>query len=396
MAEDSAPQPAQRLAALDTFRGIAVAGMIIVNTPGSWQHVWWPLDHAEWHGFTPTDLVFPAFLCAVGAALGLSFPRAIDGGVRARVIRRSILLILLGWAFQMLAHATIADFRLFGWSFKMLAFPTLADFRVFGVLPRIGLCYFLAAAFAILTAKRDEEGRSHLRTSAILAAAIGSVILYWALIAFVPVPGYGAGQLTPEGNLAGYFDRITVTTAHMWHSGTDAAGNVVYDPEGLLSTLSALANVFFGMLAAIAWKRAPGTAIRTIAIAGAVLIVLGVALSPLMPLNKRIWTPTFAMLTSGLSATLLIFCVAVHGSPALRKLFAPLDIFGMNAITGYILSLLIALAAERSGVGHRVFDALATAIGEPYLASFLYAVIVTLIVLAALVPLHRRGIHLRL
>ena len=378
MTEDTAKPAPQRLAALDTFRGLAVAGMIVVNTPGSWSHVWWPLDHAEWHGFTPTDLVFPAFLCAVGAALGLSFPRTIDRGVWTKVIRRSLLLILLGWAWQMLAR------------------PTIADFRVFGVLPRIGLCYFLAAAFGILTAKRDGEGRAHLGTTAILAAAIGALALYWALMTLVPVPGYGPGQLTPEGNLAGYIDRITVTTAHMWHSGTDAAGNVVYDPEGLLSTLSALANVFFGMLAAIAWKRSPETAVRTIAIAGAALVVLGLVLSPVMPLNKRIWTPTFALLTSGLSAILLTLCVFALRSPALRRLLTPFDIFGMNAITGYILSLLIALAAERSGFGHLAFNTLSGAIGNPWLASFAYAVIATLIVLAMLIPLHRRGIHLRL
>ena len=230
-----------RLAALDSFRGLTVAGMIIVNTPGSWSHVWWPLDHAEWHGFTPTDLVFPAFLCAAGVALGLSFPRMIDRSVWAKVFRRALLLILLGWAWQMLAR------------------PTIADFRVYGVLPRIGLCYGLAATIAILTARRDEEGRAHLSVTAILGAAIGALILYWALIMFVPVPGFGPGQLTPEGNLAGYIDRITVTTAHMWHGGTDSAGHVVYDPEGLLSTLPSLANVLLGMLAAIAWKRSPET-----------------------------------------------------------------------------------------------------------------------------------------
>lgn len=375
MAEQSPPQ---RLAALDTFRGLAVAGMIIVNTPGSWSHVWWPLDHAEWHGFTPTDLVFPAFLCALGVALGLSFPRRIDSAVWARVIRRTLLLIAIGWAWQMLAR------------------PTIADFRIFGVLPRIGLCYLLAAAIGILSARRDADGRAHLRTIAIAAAAIGALLLYWALITLVPVPGHGPGQLTPEGNLAGYVDRTLFTTAHIWHAGTDAAGNVVYDPEGLLSTVPALANVLFGMLAAIAWKRAPARAVRTLAIAGVALAVLGLALSPVMPLNKRIWTPTFALLTSGLSAILFVLCMLALRSPALRKLLAPFDIFGMNAITGYILSLLIALAAERSGLGHRAFDTLRAAIGDPYLASFSYAVIVTLIVFAALVPLHRRGIHLRL
>jgi predicted acyltransferase len=311
-------------------------------------------------------------------ALGLSFPRKIDGTVWARVIRRTLLLIAIGWAWQMLAR------------------PGIETFRVYGVLPRIGLCYGLAAAFGIFTARRDEEGRAYLGTAAILGAAFGALLLYWALMTLVPVPGYGPGQLTPEGNLAGYVDRVLVTTRHMWRGGTDAAGNVVYDPEGLLSTLPALANVFFGMLAAIAWKRAPDRAVRTLAVAGALLVVLGLALSPLMPLNKRIWTPTFALLTSGLSAIVFALCMLALRSPLLRKLLAPFDIFGMNAITGYILSLLIALAAERSGFGHLAFNTLSTAIGDPWLASFAYAVIVTLIVFAALVPMHRRGIHLRL
>lgn len=375
MTEATTPQ---RLAALDSFRGLTVAGMIIVNTPGSWSHVWWPLDHAEWHGFTPTDLVFPAFLCAAGVALGLSFPRTIDRGVWAKVIRRSILLILLGWAWQMLAR------------------PAIAEFRLYGVLPRIGLCYGLAATLALLTARRDAEGRAHLSVPAILGTANGALALYWALLMLVPVPGFGPGQLTPEGNLAGYVDRITVTTAHMWHGGTDAAGHVVYDPEGLLSTLSALANVLLGMLAAVAWKRAPDRAVRTIAGAGIVLIVVALALTPLMPLNKRIWTPTFALLTSGLSAVLLIACVFANRNATIAKLLTPFDVFGKNSITGYMLSLLLELVMERSGAGKLTFNALSTAIGEPYVASFAYAVIFTVIVLAALVPLHRRGIHLRL
>lgn len=368
----------QRLAALDTFRGLAVAGMIIVNTPGSWSHVWWPLDHAEWHGFTPTDLVFPAFLCAVGAALGLSFPRTIDGSVWAKVIRRTLLLIGIGWAWQMLAR------------------PTIADFRVFGVLPRIGLCYFLAASLGILAAKRDADARAHLSVPALAIAAFAALALYWLLMTLVPVPGYGPGNLSPEGNLAGYIDRMLVTTAHMWHAGTDAAGNVVYDPEGLLSTIPSCANVFFGMLAAIAWKRAPERAVRTLAIASVALIVVGLALTPWMPLNKRLWTPTFALLTSGLSGVIFVLAMLALTVPALRKGLAPFDVFGKNAITGYILSLLIELLAERTHLGGKAFAALNTAIDAPYIASFVYAVIVTLIVLAALVPLHRRGIHLRL
>lgn len=165
-----------RLGGLDLFRGLTVAFMILVNTPASWAHVWWPLDHAEWHGFTPTDLVFPAFLCAMGVALGLSFPRRADARLWGRVVRRALLLILIGWAWQMLAR------------------PGLADFRVFGVLPRLGLCYGLAAALAILTARRDADGRAHLSAPALGIASVVLLLGYWALLAFVPVPEHGAGE----------------------------------------------------------------------------------------------------------------------------------------------------------------------------------------------------------
>lgn len=367
----------KRLAGLDLFRGLTVAGMIIVNTPGG-SHVWWPLDHAEWYGFTPTDLVFPAFLFAAGMALALSFPRRIDAALWRRVGRRVVLLIALGWAWQMLAR------------------PGFEHFRVFGVLPRIGLCYGLAAALAILTARRDAEGRGTLNVPAILGTAIGALLLYAGLLAFVPAPGHLAGDLSPEGNLAGYVDRALVTTAHMWRFGTDAAGNIVYDPEGLLSTIPALANVLFGMLAAVLWRRAPESGTARIALAGAALALIGLALTPWIPLNKRIWTSSFALFTSGLSAMLLALCVVAAGSGAIRKALWPFDVLGMNAILGYILSLLIALAGARWGFQAWVYKGIEQAVGEPYLASFLYALLVVLAVLAALIPLHRRGIHLRL
>jgi predicted acyltransferase len=357
--------------------------MIIVNTPGSGEHVWWPLDHAAWHGFTPTDLVFPAFLFAVGVALGLSFPRRIDTATWTRILRRTLLLIALGWMIQLLARLSIENFRFFG------------------VLPRIGLCYALAAGLAILTAKRI-DARAHLDPRAIIAAAIAALAVYAALLLLVPVPGHGAGQLTPEGNIAGYIDRTLFTTAHIWRFGTDAAGNIVYDPEGLLSTLPALANVLFGILAAVAWKRAPETSVRWLVLVGIALALIGLALTPILPLNKRIWTPSFALFTTGLSAILLALAMLATARAPLRKLLTPFHIFGMNAITGYILSLLIAIAALKpilpggATVQAWTFARINAVVPDPYLASFLYAVLILLIVFAALVPMHRRGIHLRL
>lgn len=360
-----------RLAALDSFRGMTVAAMILVNTPGSWDHVWWPLDHAEWHGFTPTDLVFPAFLCAMGVALGLSFPRAIDAPLWRRVAWRVFALIAIGWAWQMLAR------------------PGIETFRVFGVLPRLGLCFGLAATIAILTAHRTPDGGARLNASAILVAILVLLLGYWAAMAF-------GGDFTPEGNFAGWVDRVTVGPNHMWQSGTDAAGKVVYDPEGLFSTLPATANVLFGLLAALAWQRAPDRATLRIAIAGIALALLGLALSPAFPINKKIWTSSYVLLSTGLSALLFAGCMVAMRSEAVRRAFRPFDVLGMNAILAYVVSLLIALAGMRLGFQAASFAAMEGVLHAPYLASFLYALAVLLVVLALLTPLHRRGIHLRL
>ncbi len=376
---NQAPSAPARLGGLDLFRGLTVACMVIVNTPGSWDHVWWPLDHAEWHGFTPTDLVFPAFLCAMGVALGLSFPLRVDGTLWSRIARRTLLLILIGWAWQMLAR------------------PGLADFRVFGVLPRLGLCYGLAATLAILTARRGADGRAQLSAPALGIASVALLLGYWALLRFVPAPGHAAGDLSPAGNLAGYIDRITVTTHHMYRFGTDAVGNIVYDPEGLLSTLPALVNVLLGMLAALLWKAAPERATLRILLAGIALAALGYALSFAFPFNKKLWTSSFALLTSGLSGVIFATCITAARSAAVRTVLWPLDVLGMNAILGYLLSLLLSLAAMRSGFQAWAWDGLAALLPDNLLlASFLFALGMLLLVLALLIPLHRRGIHLRL
>jgi predicted acyltransferase len=375
--------PPTRLTGLDLFRGMAVAGMIIVNTPGSGDHVWWALDHAAWNGFTPTDLVFPAFLFAVGVAMALSFPRRIDATMWRRVARRTASLIALGWAWQMLAR------------------PGIATFRLMGVLPRIGLCYGMVAVFVMLTARRDADGRGRLDPRMIGGAAIAILASYAALMLFVPVPGHGAGQLTPDGNLAGYVDRMLLTPAHMWRLGTGAGGTVVYDPEGLLSTLPALANVLFGMLAALAWQRAPARAVLWIAIGGVALIVAGLALDPRFPINKRLWSSSFALFSSGLSALLLALAILASARPTLMRLLTPLTLLGMNAILGYLVSLLLGLAGMRlyfgnATLGQRAFAAMEKVAPDPYLASFLCALAVLALVIGLIVPLHRRGIHLRL
>jgi len=365
------PTPRPRLAALDTLLGLTVAAMILVNTPGSGQHIWWPLGHAEWHGFTPADLVFPAFLCAMGMALGLSFPRNIDAALWRRIAWRVFALIAIGWAWQMLAR------------------PSIEMFRVFGVLPRLGLCFGLAAAFVILTARREPDGRARINLTAVIAGILVLLIGYWAMMAL-------GGDYTPEGNFAGWVARAPAGTNHMWRAGKDAAGNIVYDPEGLLGTLPATANVLFGLLAALAWQRAPDRACLWIAVTGLALVLLAFAVAPVMPVNKRIWTSSYVLLSSGYSGLLFAAMMVVTRSAAISRAFKPFDLFGMNAILAYVVSLLIGLAGIRTGFQAAAFEAIDGVIGAPFVSSFLYALAVLLIVLAMLIPLHRRGIHLRL
>ncbi len=378
-----APPLPTRLTALDLFRGVTVAGMIIVNSPGDDSHIWWPLDHAPWNGFTPTDLVFPAFLCAVGVALALSFPRTVDAAMWRRVARRTISLIALGWAWQFLVR------------------PDLPHFRLMGVLPRIGLCYGIVASFVMLTARRDPGGRARLDPVLLAVAALAILIVYAALMLLVPVPGHGAGDLTPDGNLAGYVDRVVLTIPHMWRHGTGAAGTVVYDPEGLLSTLPALANVLLGMLAAIAWQRAPQRAVAWIALGGVALTLVGWGLDPLFPINKRLWTSSYALLSTGLAALLFALAMIVADRKGPHRWLAPFRLLGMNAILGYMISLLLPLAGNRLQIGDSSLSDMALAgmrafAPDPYLASFLCSLAVLAATIGLLVPLHRRGIHLRL
>ena len=300
-----------------------------------------------------------------------------------RVGRRVASLIALGWAWQMLAR------------------PGFATFRLMGVLPRIALCYGLVAAFVMLTARRDADGRARLNPWLVSSTALALLAGYAAVMLLVPVPCYGPGNLTPAGNLAGFVDRAILTPAHMWRLGTDAMGRIVYDPEGLFSTLPALANVLFGMLTALAWQRAPARAVLWIALGGVVLTGAGLLFDPVFPINKRLWSSSFALYTSGLSALLFALAMRVGTRPAFTRLLAPLNLLGMNAILAYMVSLLLGLAGMRlflggKTLGAHAFASMQTIAPDPYLASFLCSLAVLTLVIGLLVPLHRRGIHLRL
>src|SRR5882672_5690255 len=212
---------APRLQSLDAFRGLTVAGMLLVNNPGSWEHIYPPLEHAAWNGWTPTDVVFPFFLFIVGVAIPYSLGRRLEqgegrGALVRRVAFRALLIILLGLFLNAVPR--------FDW----------ATLRLPGVLQRIGLVYLLAGTAYLLVSPR-----------LLVLKVVSTLLVYWALMLLVPVPGVGAGSLTPDSNLAQYIDSHLFGT-HMWREH--------WDPEGLLSTLPAVASCLIGILAGT-WLR---------------------------------------------------------------------------------------------------------------------------------------------
>lgn len=395
-----------RLDVLDVFRGLAVAGMILVTSPGDWMHSYWWLQHAHWQGWAPADMVFPGFLVAVGVALGLSFPRDLSrpgatGALWRRVLRRVAGLILLGlfvnvlYSLKMLDHAPWIDF------------PGVDRVRIPGVLQRIALCYLAGVALILAFPQRLPGGKTDADPRVLLLAAALLLIGYWLLLTFVPVPGYGVGRLDQEGNLAAYLDRALFTVPHLWPLGSmQWAGPVVYDPEGLLATLPAIVNVLAGILAARALRRGPDlAALLPLLGAGAVLAATGLLLDPLFPIIKPLWTSSFALLSSGVSLLALAVLSGALQSRAVAALFTPLRILGTNAVLGFLLSVVMAKMGEAPWVPGPAgpitpqawgFGIAARLFADPTLASTACALGVVGIIVACLWPLHRRNWRFRL
>ena len=306
-------ESSQRLTSLDVFRGVTIAGMFIVNTPGSWDHAFPQLLHAEWNGWTYTDTIFPFFLFIVGVSMAFSFSRRLaEGADRGRLLlhtlRRAAIIFGLGLALNTLS------FFLFH----------RAQVRIPGVLQRIGVCFFFAALIYVLFGPRG-----------LLPAAVVLLAVYWALMMFVPVPGYGTGQLDVAGNLAASVDRA-VLGSHTWRH------NPGWDPEGLLSSLSAIATTLLGIFAG-EWLRSNRdwrTKLAGLAAGGAIVFSLGLLWGTSFPINKSLWTSSYSLLMSGLAAVCLALCIWVVDRKGWKAWSAPFQWLGMNAIALFVLSTL--------------------------------------------------------
>jgi len=310
-----------RLSSLDAFRGFTIAAMVLVNNPGDWSHLYSQLEHAEWNGWTFTDWIFPFFLFIGGVSMALSLGRLAEAGANkpallAKLAKRALLIFLIGFALNLIPH----------FHFGAVRIP--------GVLQRIALCTLLAAPIVVYCAWRAQ-----------LAWIVALLAVYSVCMLWVPVPGIGAGVLEPGKDFGAWIDRALLG-GHLW------ARSIIWDPEGLFSTLPALCSQLIGVLAG-RWLLARGSeADKTVwmLLAGLLLLWLGAILDViLMPINKSLWTPSFCLFTSGWALLLFAaFYSLIDANPSAQvkavaaRWSLPFIIYGINALFIFALSGLIA------------------------------------------------------
>ncbi|WP_299415196.1 DUF5009 domain-containing protein [Acaryochloris sp. IP29b_bin.148] len=314
--------PSSRLSSLDVFRGIAIAGMLMVNTAGIVKQSYPQLQHADWHGWTLADLVFPFFLFVLGAAMAFSLARYTQTfsqpklSVYIRILRRSIILFLLGlllngfWAYD------------------------LSTLRIMGVLQRISLTYLASAVIVLKLPRKGQWGVTGLL-----------LVGYWLALSFIPIPEFGAGNLTRIGNFGAYMDRMMIGIAHLYQGDQF---NGMGDPEGLFSTLPAIATVLLGYFTGD-WlrHRSSGLKLRTsrqsltLLFYGGMSTGLGLLWNLWFPINKKLWTSSYVLFTAGISLLLLAACYELIEVRRRRRWGKPFEILGLNSIAIFVASILV-------------------------------------------------------
>jgi predicted acyltransferase len=290
-----------------------MAAMVIVNNPGDWGQVYAPLLHAPWHGWTPTDLIFPFFVFIVGVSITLSARSQMPVPV---ILRRAAII--------------------FGLGLLLALYPRfdLSTVRIMGVLQRLAICYLAAALF--FRAFRAPDHEDDTWQAAIGVAAL--VLLgYWGLMMFVPPPGGIAGDLTPSGNLGAWFDRTILGEAHLWRSAR------TWDPEGLLSTLPAIATALTGVAAGVILTsdRTQSEKVAFLIAGGGVAIAMGLVWGRSFPINKNLWTSSYVLLTSGIAAVVLAACYWLLDVREQRAVVRPFVVLGTNALVLFVASGLL-------------------------------------------------------
>ena len=370
--------PATRLVSLDVFRGATMAAMVIVNNPGDWGNVYWPLLHADWNGWTPTDLIFPFFLFIVGVSITLSKRSTSVGSI----LKRGAIIFAVG-----LFLAGYPRFDITHW-------------RIPGVLQRIAVCYTIAA-LAYQWLRFGGRFRSSSRATQASALALIAAVLtlgYWAVMLLVPVPGGGAGNLTPDGNVAAYIDR-SLLLGHIWKP--------TWDPEGLLSTVPAIATTLLGIIAGlwIGGGETPSRKAAGLLIGGAIGIAIGEVWNLAFPINKNLWTSSYVWFTAGGAALLLGVCYWVIDVRGWRGWTKPFVILGVNALALFAFSALLVKTLMRITItldDGRTASALRwiyTTAFQPYappkVASLMFAIANLVVLFFVLLWMYKKQIFLK-
>ncbi len=347
------PSKSKRLISLDVFRGITIIAMILVNNAGNWSYVYWPLEHSEWNGWTPTDLIFPFFLFIVGVAMTFSFSKFKQNNIPKseiykKVFRRTVVIFILGIFLNTFPFFKTNPFE----------WIDLSSFRILGVLQRIAIAYFFSSIIFM---------EFEIKVQVVFAFAL--LILYWIIMMIIPVPGFGAGNLTVGGNLAGYIDRI-ILGSHLYTKN--------FDPEGLLSTIPAVSSVLFGMLTGhlLHSKKSKEEKANYMFVLGNAGLVLGIIIGIWFPINKQLWTSSYVIFTTGFALVFLAACYWLIDIKGYTWWTKPFLVYGMNAITVYVLSSALAkflyIIGAKAAINNKF---LAPLFSDPYHASISYPIL---------------------
>ncbi len=370
MTDTLSPAKSKRLISLDALRGLTIAAMVIVNDPGTWQHIYWPLRHAEWNGCTITDLIFPFFLFIVGVSIALAYSKRVEANVPKKSLYRKIIIRAIN----------IYLLGLFLWLWPEFDFSSI---RWVGVLQRISFV-FLVCALLFLNTNWKQQIK--------IGAAI--LVLYYIIIAYIPVPGIGKPDLSiPEGNWANYLDTL-ILPGVMYQK--------TWDPEGLLSTFPAIVSGIIGMLIGKLYLSVKDENKRLVWLffVGFAMFLAGGLWNWFFPINKNLWTSSFVLYTAGLGTLGLAACILIVDIWGYTKWTFLGRVYGANAITSYVLAGMLTLVFYRIKFGgvslNGWFMNGLTPLGfDPRFVSMLYAVIYMLIIFIPALIMYRKKIFIK-
>jgi len=327
----------KRLLSLDILRGITIAGMLLVNNPGTWSYLYRPLEHAEWIGLTPTDLVFPFFIFCMGVSMAFSlkkFNYKLSGPLMAKIVRRTVVLFLIGWLVQWFGHLVRGLCK--GDPF-VEAVNNLDTLRYLGVFQRLALVYFFGSMCVVLFSKK------------LIPWVIGIILVAYALIL-----GLGHGYEFSLDNIIARIDNSVLGSDHMYHESAYGE-SISLDPEGILSTLPCIAHVLIGYLVGrmILSTHNNGDRVYTMLLTGAVMLLAGWLLQYGIPCGKKMWSSTFVLITCGMAMciqAMLIHLVDIKGKKGGWSRF--FETFGVNPLALYLIGTVLAILFGAIPIGH--------------------------------------------